>query len=114
MTRELTKEENNSLPFDFKNQEALQTNEGTTYFTATFKGEKIYTYDLDGDWGYWSKQANKITHQAYATVHPDLGNITDFDIKTRNARYNNKAVCWSDSAQAWVYGNNKKVNFDNA
>jgi len=86
---------------------------GTTYFTTTFKGEKIYTYDLDSDWGYWSKPANKITYQAYTTAHPDLVNVTDFDIKTRNARYNNKTVRWSDSAQTWVYGNNKKVNFDN-
>jgi len=113
MTRKLTEEENNSIPFDFKNREAHQTNEGTTYFTATFKGEKIYTYNLEGDWGYWSKPANKITHQAYITAHPDLINVTDFDIKTGNTRYNNKAVRWSDSAQAWVYGNNKKVNFDN-
>jgi len=104
---------NDSIPFDFKNREAHQTSKGTTYFTTTFKGEKIYTYDLEGDWGYWSKPTNKITHQAYITAHPDLINITDFDIKTGNARYNNKAVRWSDSAQAWVYGNNKKVNFDN-
>src|ERR1700760_3720989 len=114
-TRDLTDQEKNSLPFDFKKPYAYKDS-STVY--AEWHKKPVYSRNLQ-DW-YLDEQTEHyeddipISAHYWEIYYPGYKHLSALDIHTLKGRFNERSVRWSRSQSAWVYNNNRQVTFPQA
>src|SRR3982074_2357562 len=87
--RDLTKEEKDLLPFDFKRSLAVPADDGTTTYYAEWHRHDVCNFDLDLPWHFdhsseWVSQDPLITPADWETYYPGFRhvNITNWHTLT--------------------------------
>jgi len=105
-----TKEEAETLPVALCNW-FVANDQGERVRFAQFHNRCIWNVDPEQPWIDF--HLNKpITKEEILELIPYINEVTDFNIYTGEAKYNNKDIRWSTDLQLWKYHNYRTVHFN--